>query len=815
MTSKRTKRNRIKEGCVLFLLASVAGGQVRAAGRQPTPAQRDSQPVSVLLTISGGVSLGSYEAGLNWGLLEVFKLTARDSLRQAWHLPRYNLRVVAGASAGNINGFLAAIEWCRTSATTAPEHSLFWKVWVRTGLDQLFPLERYDQPDTTRALFSRRYFDRVLFDSIGAAMDDVPAASEPQGCAIPVGVTITRVVPESVSISGDLAALTQRYASVVVVSSRGRTLEFRAPPPEVLGDSALGALLRLPDCRGMIERSDVFSLVEASSAFPGAFQPVWLRRAASVGSGCGRVPHDDSALFSDGGLFDNNPIDLAAGIYDKAIWKNAHKPDSSALLVFIAPDRLRDRLAHAKRREGRAPPATGGIAALLDLFAGAVPAARQYELQAFGRLLARAPAVFVRENIKTTDRGFLVVGQQLGAFAAFLGKPFREYDFYLGIYDALSFFAGEACPGRTDSSCVQRRLRDLVETKALDLGAAPLPRTVLRLLYQREWQSRDTAAALPVGVDPSAPPRDIVVLALLRAHFTLEDAAFDNARCRQGDAIVSLLCRDGFRTMLRRLASDTVRGAVGRAVRGRTDCGPGNWLESPIRCDMDESFERFVADPERFMAGKLGLMLHQLWKVERARKRAGQKDWAGVAALSELVFQSGIAYRYRRGVDANTSSIPPAAGKAWLTGLIPNYVSIHTQSRGFEVGYRPTLHLNNSWALALDAAPLHVNGNPASDVDRYRWVIGPALHWKRTSTVWSGMETGVELFGRWRGTPPGTAAERVWSIPVTWYLLADKLRIGARVFPGRDSGVPGGPRADFSIGLADLRGLVYWMLRRS
>ena len=793
----------MRYSCALLLLASVARGQL----------QRDTQRVSVLLTISGGVSLGSYEAGLNWGLLEVFKLTARDSLRRVWNLPRYNLRVVTGASAGNINGFLAAIEWCRTSAPTAPEQSLLWKVWVRTGIDQLFPLERYDQDDTTKALFSRRYFDRVLFDSVRAAMDDVPASTSPHECTIPVGATITRVAPESVAIAPGLYARTQRYAAVVLLSNRGRTLEFRAPSDEALRNGAFGALLRLPDCHGVIDHGEVFSLIEASSAFPGAFAPVWLNSEPEAGSGCGRAPHD-SALFSDGGIFDNNPIDLAAGIYDETIWKNPRTPDANSLLLFIDPDRVSGRLGQTKLKQERPPPATGGIASLLDLFAGAVPAARQYELQAFGRLLARAPGVFARENIKTSARGFLVVGERLGSFAAFLGKPFREYDFYLGTYDALAFFAGEACRGGAmDSLCIKRRLHELVETHALDLGAGPLPRTVLRSLYQREWQARDAAASPPIGGDPTAPPRDLMVQGLLREHFRLEDERFDNARCRSGDPIVGLLCRDGFRTLLGRFANDTVRRAVGRAVgRGKT-CGPDNWLESPIRCDMDQSFERFVDNPERFLAGKLGLMLHQLWKVERARKRAGQENWAGFAALSEAVFQSGIAYRYRRGFDLNTSSVPQRAGKAWLATLLPNYVSINTKSRGFELGYRPTVHLTNSWAFALDAVPLHLTGNAASQVDRYRWAIGPALHWKRTSTVWSGLETGVEWFGRWQGNSLG--AERVWSIPVNWYLLADKLRIGVRVFPRRDSGVQGAPSADFSVGLADVNGLLYWMLRRS
>src|SRR5256885_5194123 len=638
-------------------------------------------------------------------------------------------------------------------------------------------------------------------------MADVPASTSPHECTVPVGATITRVAPESVAIAPGLYARSQRYAAVVLLSNRGRTLEFQAPSDEALRNGAVGALLGLPDCHGVIDHGDVFSLIEASSAFPSAFAPVWLKSAPDAGATCNRQPHD-SALFSDGGIFDNNPIDLAAGIYDETIWKNPRTPDATSLLLFIDPDRLSGRLGQAKRKPERLAPATGGIAALLDLFAGAVPAARQYELQAFGRLLARAPAVFARENIKTTERRFLVVGEQLGSFAAFLGKPFREYDFYLGIYDALAFFAREACRG-ADSLCVERRLHQLVETNALDLGADRLPRTVLRSLYQREWQVRDTTAVTPGG----ARARDIVVLGLLREHFRLEDERFDNARCRSGDPIVTVLCRDGFHAMLGRLANDTLRRAVARAVGRRNVCAPANWFESPIRCEMDQSFAWFVENPERFLANKIGLMLHHLSTVERARKRAGQKDWAGVAALSEAVFQSGIAYRYRRGFDLNTSSVPQAAGKAWLATLVPNYVSVNTKSRGFELGYRPTLHLSNPWALALDAVPLHLTGDPPSNVDRDPWAVGPALHWKRTSTVWSGMETGVEWFGRWQGNTLG--AERVWSIPVNWYLLADKLRIGVRVFPRRDSGTQGAPRADFSVGLADVNGLLYWMLRRS
>lgn len=786
------------------------------ATAQSPVVRRDTQRISALLTISGGISLGSYEAGVNWGLLELFKLTARDSLRRAWNLPRYDLKAMAGASAGNINGFLGAVEWCRTRAPVAPEQSLFWKIWVRTGFDQLFPLQRYNQRDSTQALFSRRYFQQVLFDTVRATMQNLPPSGALEGCTIPVGVTITKLIPGEISISRGITAVTQRYATAVQVSRKGDALQFQAPPPELVGDGRLGALLLLPDCGGVVEPDDVFRLIEASSAFPGAFSPVLLRHQSSPGAGCGAgPPADTTALFSDGGLFDNNPIDLVAGIYADAIWKNRDRPDPNALLVFIDPEALRGRLAEVEKLRERDRPATGGISALLDLFAGAVPAARQYELQAFARLLARAPQVFRRDNIDVTNRRFVVVGQQLGAFAAFLGQPFREYDFYVGVYDALHFMAREACRAAqgVDSACVAGRLRGLVEARELDLGTSALPRALLHALYDREYP-----AATPVErfhVDAVTPPREVFLRALLQAHLALDgDKPFDNDRCR-GDAVTRLLCRDGFREILARVAADSGIRAILDTAPQRPECAPENWVESPTRCDASQSLVAFVDDPERFMAGKIGLMLHQMWRVEQARRQAGEPAWTNVATLSEALYQSGIGYRYRRGPEPNTSSVPRGSGRGWIASLVPNYANVSFLNAAFEIGYRPTWHVGRSVALGLTAAPLHVTGGAATSIDRVHFVIGPTVHWKRQSPVFSGFETGLEYFGNWRSRPATNPEKTVWAVPVTAYLLADKLRIGLRVLPGNTSAVHGGKKVALTLGLADLNGLVYWMLRKS
>src|SRR5512143_4233464 len=182
---------------ILPFLLVLAG----STSAQSPIARRDTEHISALLTISGGISLGSYEAGGNWGLLELFKLSAQDSLRPAWNLPRYELKAMAGASAGNINGFLAAVEWCRTREPVPPEQSLLWKIWVRTGFDQLFPLQRYNQKDSTQALFSRRYFQQVLFDTVRATMRDLPPSAVLDGCNMPRGGSVPNFRHGAVSIS--------------------------------------------------------------------------------------------------------------------------------------------------------------------------------------------------------------------------------------------------------------------------------------------------------------------------------------------------------------------------------------------------------------------------------------------------------------------------------------------------------------------------------------------------------------------------------------------------------------------------------------
>lgn len=95
----------------------------------------------VSLTVSGGISLGSYQAGATWAFLYVLRhqeaLRARRLAANGSPTPSYpepfELDVLTGASAGNINAILAAKEYCAKTPSRSPEASDLWFTWVRMG----------------------------------------------------------------------------------------------------------------------------------------------------------------------------------------------------------------------------------------------------------------------------------------------------------------------------------------------------------------------------------------------------------------------------------------------------------------------------------------------------------------------------------------------------------------------------------------------------------------------------------------------------------------------------------------------------------
>jgi len=101
------------------------------------PEERRHDPYA--LTLSGGVSLGSYEAGLNWTLVRIFRV--QDQIETVLRR-RPRLVAVTGASAGSINALLVAALYCEaedSTANTSVDDNLLRDAWLSVSLDALLP----------------------------------------------------------------------------------------------------------------------------------------------------------------------------------------------------------------------------------------------------------------------------------------------------------------------------------------------------------------------------------------------------------------------------------------------------------------------------------------------------------------------------------------------------------------------------------------------------------------------------------------------------------------------------------------------------
>ncbi len=119
-----------------------------AAPTVESPDERLDEPYA--LTISGGVSLGSYEAGLNWTLVRAFRAQAEMSALLDRRRP--HLVAVTGASAGSINALLVAALYCEAG-------DLGWSSLVQRGARPLRGPHRF-----------RRERDGLLAHALGQAL---------------------------------------------------------------------------------------------------------------------------------------------------------------------------------------------------------------------------------------------------------------------------------------------------------------------------------------------------------------------------------------------------------------------------------------------------------------------------------------------------------------------------------------------------------------------------------------------------------------------------------------------------------------------
>jgi predicted acylesterase/phospholipase RssA len=361
------------------------------------------------LTISGGVSLGAYEAGLNWALVQFLRLRERveNTELRAVLRNRPALVAVTGASAGSINALLAAALWCEAPGSTrnsSVDSNLLRNTWLGMSLDALLPDDPAAYLPEDGVLASAAL--TPLIAELRRELFTPGAVGFRPGCAIPVGITLTRARPLERE-TGGLRASSQRavLAMVFEVGADGAVRIRRQTLADRGATESLLALAEVADPSGSyLDSESVLQAVLASAAFPLAFGPRTLCECAAAceneelpaGAACpGPDPAHSSAgtscaahsmlqagnelkvcrrRFVDGGVFDNAPVGLAIEQAEAFARPLLFQP---VTYVFIDPD---VRRLHPPEAPQSASASALGATGVLRLVNDLVSTARNREL---------------------------------------------------------------------------------------------------------------------------------------------------------------------------------------------------------------------------------------------------------------------------------------------------------------------------------------------------------------------------------------------------------------------------------------------------
>jgi len=365
-----------------------------------TPAlHAEREKVYFSTVISGGVSLGAYEAGYNWAMIKML-----SKIRETGKLIEPELASVAGASAGSINSLLTTLYWCQKDSIplkNSVKDNLFYDTWVNLGIEDL-SIHGKD-PKNKSTLFTRKGLEKKG-EKILAHMDK---AIYRKGCEVPLGVSVTKVTPIVEEIAG-VKIKNQHFSIPFTVKEKNG--EMVIENKEMLPSTDF--FISIPGIEK--DKKKIMDVLFASAAFPGAFQQVKLDYVYKGK----RASH----YFIDGGAYDNVPLQLAIELNPKA----SH-------FLFMDPSNMRKEPKVASHEIKEEKP-VGFITT------NAIPLLSSLEIYQSMRLY-QAINQYFRNNPERTlilsSRYHPITGKYLEHFAAFLDKNFRIYDYYVGVYDAI------------------------------------------------------------------------------------------------------------------------------------------------------------------------------------------------------------------------------------------------------------------------------------------------------------------------------------------------------------------------------------------
>ncbi len=317
------------------------------------------------MAISGGASKGAYEAGLNWGLLKVLQNFEEIDPVLGGQGRAVDAASFSGASAGGINTLLSGLGWCSLPESKGGlpnriESNIFRDVWLIPDVNRLLPptadshyyrsddalLSRHDLLEASRLL--RESWNKPFFR---------------QDCRVPLGVTVTRVIPEKLRVRSVEVQNQRLFIPFEARTQNDGTLGFYFDPKDYPGMADPDMILMpRPHNASPYSVNDqrIEDAVLTSAAYPGGFGRRRLQycrllgytateeaspkahettRATEATLVCPENYELALAEFADGGLFDNLPLGLARRLAERH--KHATDNPLPVTYVYMDPNRLR------------------------------------------------------------------------------------------------------------------------------------------------------------------------------------------------------------------------------------------------------------------------------------------------------------------------------------------------------------------------------------------------------------------------------------------------------------------------------------------
>jgi len=415
----------------------------------------------------------------------------------------------------------------------------------------------------------------------------------------------------------------------------------------------------------------------------------------------------------------------------------------------------------------------------------------------------RAKALF------SSTRWHPLTGSWFYGFGALLNKPFRAYDFYVGVYDALTLLVSTSSPcadqpNEAQTLCVRDSLLAMIQAPPLRLDAAD--QRILLALYEAEYPGShqrhftiDDASARSARHDPVELRVQVITAIVATMRDRMQDTAFADDACRRTGTTEALLCESGLRA-----AANTLSMRLAPVLPVLTDTTCGGTPANTALCLGDPAFVNLVTAPVQTIASL----------TQRFARRFDTQTPNGSSMKLPSMLPSMSMYRDERARSGFTlaTSVPPGPVRV-LTVLPAEWAWVpQTHAGAGTWGTRWDYGQSLAWTylsarmLVHDPLPNRVNDARGS----IHWAVGNRVEVKTWHTTAFPL-VGVQAY-HWIGRSDGThtSFRARTSVGITTTTLANAIRVNVESNPSYLWGTEAHSRWSWSIGVNDLPGMLYW-----